>query len=64
MGEVVDLDAWRRDQQPAEAPRPRRRRRRRTPGGWGFEGDPTRHLSSGAPLPDPRTAPDETGQER
>jgi hypothetical protein len=49
MGEVIDLETWRQQRQTKEPGRPRRRR---TPGGRGFDEDPTRYLSSGLPLPE------------
>lgn len=55
MGEVIDLDAYRRTRDDAAEQRPRRRR---TPGGRGFDEDATRHLSVGLPSPTPGEAQD------
>jgi len=46
MGDVIDLEAWRRRRREAEPERPRRRL---TPGGRGFDEDITRQLPPGTP---------------
>ena len=56
MGDVIDLDAWRRKRTEPEEQRPRRRR---TPGGRGFDDDMARHLSLGLPSPTPDEPRDE-----
>ena len=59
MGDVIDLDAYRRSKTEAEQERPRRRR---TPGGRGFDDDATRHLSVGLPSPTEGESPDKGGE--
>lgn len=56
MGDVIDLDAYRRRATHTEERRPKRRR---TPGGRGFDEDATRHLSLGLPSPAPAEPGDE-----
>ncbi len=48
MGEVIDFENYRRTHDGAGSGRPRRRK---TPGGRGFNEDPTRQLSTAQPGP-------------